>query len=226
VSAGVWLSTLLWLAPVLGLSDRAPTVLPAAATLKLSNDIEASLGKTSHFWRDVRPVNADGTVNVYVEIPRGDRRKWEFDIRQNKRAVNRIVPAAVGAYPVNYGFVPQTAFIDGDPFDALVLGPALSGGRIVHGVVLGLMIMEDGGLADSKAVLSPVDGAGRPLYRLMTRDERTIGPFFERYKRHEQGALASAPAWGSAEDALAHVRAAHAFFKQCASSAGAPCKIS
>jgi inorganic pyrophosphatase len=224
-SAGVWLSSLLWIAPVLGLSQRAPTVLPAAATLKLSDDIEASLGKTSHVWRDIRPVNADGTVNVYVEIARGDRREWEFDVRENKRAVDRVVPASVGGYPANYGFVPQTAFMDGDPFDALVLGPALPGGRIVRGVVVGLMIMEDGGLADPKAVVSPVNGAGRPLYRLMPRDERTIGPFFERYKRHEAGASTSPPAWGTAEDALAHIRAAHAFFKQCASTAGAPCRI-
>ena len=34
----------------------------------------------THVWRDTPPMNADGTVNGYVEIARGDRRKWEFDM--------------------------------------------------------------------------------------------------------------------------------------------------
>ena len=41
----------------------------------------------------------------------------------NERAIDRIIPKAIGGYPVNYGFVPQTVSYDGDPFDVLVLGP-------------------------------------------------------------------------------------------------------
>jgi inorganic pyrophosphatase len=207
------------------MTQRAPNVLPREATQRLSESIEASLGKTSHQWRDVRPENPDGTVNAYVEIPRGDRRKWEFDMRENARAIDRVIPRAIGGYPVNYGFVPQTVFHDGDPFDALVLGPALPGGRIARGVVVGLMVMEDAGLADSKVVVSPVGASGQPLYRLTPRDEQRIGAFFERYKRHEPGASTGVPGWGSAADGLEHIRVAHAFFKRCASHAGASCTV-
>ena len=212
-------------ATVAGLSQRTPNVLPAPATTKLSESIEAALGKTNHHWRDVRPRNADGTVNAYIEIPRGDRQKWEFDVRENKRALDRSIPESVGGYPVNYGFVPQTVFIDGDPFDVLVLGPALPGGRIVRGVIVGLMLMEDGGLPDSKVVLSPVNGSGEPLFRLTTEDERTIGDFFSRYKNHEPGGSTRVPGWGSVADGQEHLRIAHAFFKQCASRAGTTCTV-
>ena len=46
----------------------------------------------------------------------------------NRRAMDRTIPAEVGGYPVNYGFVPQTVSYDGDPFDVLVLGPPIEGG--------------------------------------------------------------------------------------------------
>ena len=42
---------------------------------------------------------------------------------------------------MNYGFVPQTVSYDGDPFDVLVLGPALPGGELTIGVIVGVMFM-------------------------------------------------------------------------------------
>ena len=100
-------------------------------------------------------------MNAYIEISRGDRRKWELDMRANARAIDRMMPESVGGYPVNYGFVPQTVSYDGDPFDALVLGPAIAGGETVRGVIVGLMYMEDEKGLDSKVVLS-LTGRGRP----------------------------------------------------------------
>src|SRR5688572_23382125 len=123
--------------------DDPPMVLPAMATAALANSLEASARHAKHVWRDSRPLNADGILNAHVEIPRGERRKWEFDMRANARAVDRVIPQDVGGYPVNYGFVPQTVSYDGDPFDALVLGPPLPGGRMVRGVIVGVMFMED-----------------------------------------------------------------------------------
>ena len=82
-------------------------------------------------------------MNAYIEIPRGDRRKWEFNMVRNARAIDRMMPESLGGYPVNYGMVPQTISYDGDPFDALVLGPAIPGGRLVRGIIVGLMLMDD-----------------------------------------------------------------------------------
>jgi hypothetical protein len=84
----------------------------------------------------------------------------------NARPIDRMIPTDVGGYPVNYGFVPQTVSYDGDPFDALVLGPPLPDGQFVRGVIVGVMFMEDEKGLDSKVVLSRTDASGRPVHAL------------------------------------------------------------
>jgi hypothetical protein len=124
-------------------TEMAPDTLPATAAAQLMRSLDAARPHARHLWRDTSPSNADGTVNAYIEIARGDRRKWELDMGGNARAIDRVIPERVGGYPVNYGFVPQTVSYDGDPFDALMLGPPLAGGTTVRGVVVGVMYMED-----------------------------------------------------------------------------------
>ena len=134
----------------------------------------------------------------------------------NARGIDRVMPDTLGGYPINYGFVPQTVSYDGDPFDALVLGPPLPGGAIVRGALVGLMYMEDEKGLDSKVILSPLDADGKPRYSLTAGDRARVGDYFRRYKQHEPGKLSKVPGWGSAADGLAHVTIAHAFFKSCA----------
>ena len=204
---------------------RTLDVLPPTATNKLAASLAASTPHTRHVWRDTPPITADGRVAAYVEIPRGDRRKWEFDMRANRRAIDRVMPADLGGYPVNYGFVPQTISYDGDPFDVLVLGPELAGGRLVHGAIVGLMFMEDETGIDSKVVVSPVDPKGRILHPLSIGDQQRIADFFNKYKRHEPGKFSKVPGWGSIEEGRAHVTKAHAFFRNCRQSPGTACRL-
>ena len=202
------------------ITDAPPRALPGTATAQLVQSLQAAKEHASHVWRDVPAMNKDGTVNGYVEIPRGERRKWEFDMKANARAVDRVMPPEIGGYPVNYGFVPQTVSYDGDPFDVLVLGPALPGGELAIGVIVGLMFMEDEKGLDSKVVTSPVDASGQPRYSLTPADRTRIGGYFARYKQHEPGKFSKVPGWGSAADGLAHVQTAHAFFRDCAKVTG------
>jgi inorganic pyrophosphatase len=167
--------------------DHPPNLLPPAAVEQLSASLGAAAAHPRHVWRDTSPINGDGTVNGYVEIARGDRRKWEFDMRANARAIDRVIPEDIGGYPVNYGFVPQTVSYDGDPFDVLVLGPPIAGGEIVRGAIVGLMHMEDEKGLDSKVVTSPLGRDGRPLYELTGTDREKIADYFRRYKRGEPG---------------------------------------
>jgi len=176
-------------------------------------------------WRDRAPMNDDGTVNAYIEIAKGDRRKWEFDMGAGRRAIDRVIPVEVGGYPVNYGFVPQTVSYDGDPFDALVLGPPLEGGRIVPGAIVGLMLMEDEKGLDSKVVLSRIDSGGRPMHELTPEARQEIGDYFRRYKLHESGKFSKVPGWASAADGLSFVQTTHAFFRACRTRAGEPCHL-
>lgn len=203
----------------------APDVLPARATAQLDRSLEGALSHTRHVWRDTPPRNADGTVNAYVEIARGSRQKWEFDMRANARAIDRVMPDSVGGYPVNYGFVPQTVSYDGDPFDALVLGPAIDGGRTVRGVIVGLMYMEDEKGLDSKVVLSLPDASGRPIHALTSGEQQWIGDYFKKYKEHEAGAYSRVPGWSSIAEGAALVGKTHTFFLKCRGRSGQPCAV-
>jgi inorganic pyrophosphatase len=202
-----------------------PLDLPPGATAKLAQSLDASQTHISHVWRDTPPVNQDGTVNGYVEITHGDRRKWEFSMQTHERVIDRMIQPTVGGYPVNYGFVPQTISYDGDPFDILVLGPPIAGGSLVRGVVVGLMLMEDEKGLDSKVVLSRAGPDGQPLQALTAAARQEIGDYFKRYKEHEPGAFSRVPGWGSAAEGLAHVTTTHAFFRGCRQRAGAPCRV-
>jgi inorganic pyrophosphatase len=207
------------------LQQRQLESLPAAATTRLAASLEASTAHTTHVWRDTPPINDDKTVNAYIEIARGDRRKWEFDMAANARKIDRMIPPAIGGYAVNYGYVPQTISSDGDPFDALVLGPPLTGGEVVRGVIVGLMLMEDEKGPDSKVVLSLVDSRGKPRHQLTADVQNEIAAYFKRYKQGQPGMFSKVPGWGTIADGLAHVTTTHAFFLRCRTRAGKPCTI-
>ena len=202
-----------------------PAVLPGSGTTQLATSLEAATAHARHIWRDTPPLNSDGTVNGYIEISRGDRRKWEFDMRANALAIDRMMPEDIGGYPVNYGFVPQTVSYDGDPFDVLVLGPPLPEGEIVRGVIVGVMYMEDEKGLDSKVVLSLLAEDGRARHQLTAQDQALIGEYFRRYKLHEPGKFSKVPGWGSIAEGRNLVTMTHAFFRECRKTPGSPCQI-
>jgi inorganic pyrophosphatase len=199
--------------------------LPAGAGTQLARSLEDSRAHKKHVWRDTPPFNDDGTVNGYIEIARGDRRKWEFNMRHNKRAIDRVMPPSIGGYPVNYGFVPQTVSYDGDPFDILVLGPPIAGGTIVRGTIVGLMHMTDEKGLDSKVVVSPLTRDGRPAYQLTAQDRERIGDYFKRYKLDQPGKFSEVPGWDSQERGRAYVEMTHAFFRDCRDRSNTECTL-
>jgi inorganic pyrophosphatase len=220
-----WFVVVIAPAALLAQPSQPPDVLPPAASARLAESLAAAKPHADHVWRDYPPTNPDGTVNGYVEISRTDRRKWEFDMATNARAIDRVIPETIGGYPVNYGFVPQTVSYDGDPFDVLVLGPPLAGGEIVRGVIVGLMYMEDEKGLDAKVVLSPVRPDGRPAFDLTSETRREIADYFRRYKQGEPGKFSKVPGWGSIDEGRAHVGVTHAFFRTCAKHAGTACRV-
>lgn len=54
--------------------------------------------------------------------------------------------------PFNYGSVPGTVAEDGEPMDALVLGPRLAVGELCRRTVLGIVAFQDAGKRDDKLV--------------------------------------------------------------------------
>ncbi len=104
--------------------------------------------------------NADGTINVVVEIPSGTTAKWEveddgvmrWEFKNGKPRVVQYLP-----YPGNYGMVPRTLLPkelggDGDPLDVIVLGDAAARGAVVKTRVLGVLKMLDDGEQDDKLI--------------------------------------------------------------------------
>ena len=210
----------------LQMQQGPPDLLPASATIKLRNSLRAASVHKSHKWRDTAPFEGE-LVNAIIEIPRGERRKFEFDMAKNAPAVDRVIPEKVGGYPVNYGIVPQTVAYDGDPFDVIVLGPAIPSGRRVTGMIVGLMQMEDETGLDSKVVISRVGADGTPRHQLTDAEKTRIADYFNRYKKDDDDpkTFATVPGWGTAADGLAFVRMTHAFFKECEPRAGAVCHV-
>lgn len=211
-------------AAMLAQAAPPPQTLPQAAVAQLARSLESAAAHPKQLWRDTPAINPDGSITGYIEIPRGDRRKYEFDMKANARAIDRVMPRRLGGYPVNYGIVPQTVSYDGDPFDILVLGPPLRGGTVVRGAIVGIMHMEDEKGLDSKVVVSPLNRNGRPRYGLTAADQKRIGDYFKRYKLHEPEKFSKVPGWGSAAEGLAYVRMTHAFFRECAKVSG-PCVV-
>lgn len=72
--------------------------------------------------------------------------------------------------PFNYGSVPGTVAEDGEPIDALVLGPRLAAGELCRRSVLGVVAFLDAGKRDDKLVCGTgpelAGGAARLSIRL------------------------------------------------------------
>lgn len=224
----IWRPLLITLMPCALLAqaiDQPSRALPETAAAALVASVNAATRHSRHVWRDTPPFNDDGTVNAYIEIARGDRNKWEFDMRANARAVDRVMPESIGGYPVNYGFVPQTVSYDGDPFDALVLGEPLPGGHVVRGAIVGLMLMEDEKGVDSKVVLSVLGLNRRARHQLDESERQRIGEYFQQYKRHETGKFSKVPGWGTPKGGRDHIVMTHVFFKECRGQPVGPCRV-
>lgn len=89
--------------------------------------------------------NYCGAYEVVIEVPRGS-----FIKRRPDRSIDFISPLPC---PFNYGSVPDTLSEDGDPLDAVVLGPALRGEQRVTGQFLAWVDFIDAGDADPKLIL-------------------------------------------------------------------------
>lgn len=110
---------------------------------------------TMNLWHDITPGTAD-VLNTIVEIPKLSRTKYELDKETGLIKFDRVLYSPMH-YPMNYGFVPQTLWDDGDPLDVLVLAyEPLIPGSLVEVQPIGALEMNDGGEDDIKILSVPV----------------------------------------------------------------------
>jgi inorganic pyrophosphatase len=96
-----------------------------------------------------------GAPDVVIEQPR-----WSMVKRRNDGRIDFVSPVPC---PYNYGSIPAVTSEDGDPLDAVVLGPRLGRGQRLRVPVVGVIGFIDAGQFDPKVVCSarPLEGAER-----------------------------------------------------------------
>ena len=170
-----------------------------------------------HAWHDV-PLGdvIDDHVNAVIEIPKGSKVKYELDKSTGLLWVDRILYSAVH-YPANYGFLPQTYCLDGDPLDVLVLGqePVVPL-CILNAKAIGLMTMVDDKGPDDKIIAIHLDDPEYAHYRdiaeISAHRLRELERFFLDYKTLEQKPVTVGDMHGRA-DAERAIRDAAALYR-------------
>jgi inorganic pyrophosphatase len=154
----------------------------------------------------------EATIEVFVEIPKGSRNKYEYDHERNViRLDRRLFTATV--YPADYGFIPETLGEDGDPLDALVLlaDPTFPGCR-VSARPLAVFWMEDEKGGDAKIICAPDDDPElegvHDLSDLSPYLLAEIEHFFTVYKDLEPGKQSSTRGYEGRDAAWTEIRAA------------------
>lgn len=100
--------------------------------------------------------NPPDDINVIVEVPLGGEPiKYEIDKASGAMFVDRFLYTSM-RYPCNYGFVPHTLSLDGDPIDVMLVGNRpLVPGAVVRARPVGVLLMEDDGGQDEKILAVP-----------------------------------------------------------------------
>ena len=142
----------------------------------------------AHPWHDIAlpPDDELDVFPVVIEVPQGNKNKYELDKRTGLLRVDRVLYSAVH-YPANYGFVPRTYAEDDDPIDVLVLGqePVVPL-AIVQARAIGGFRMRDEHGEDVKIIAAHVNDPSVSDYRdtaeLPKHVMTEIMRFFEDYK--------------------------------------------
>ena len=101
---------------------------------------------------------------AFIEISKGSKMKYEVDEETGLIAVDRILSTST-AYPWNYGLIPRTIALDGDPLDVLVLcSETLVPLSLVDCYPIGVIRMLDNGHRDDKIIAIPFDDPNYNAY--------------------------------------------------------------
>ena len=151
---------------------------------------------------------APNEVNAVIEIPRGQTNKYEYDKQLHVFRLDRNLYSPVH-YPGDYGFIPSTLSLDGDPLDVLVLVDAPSfTGCLMTVRPIGMLEMVDQEMKDEKILAV---GTHNPVFASVTEYAEIyphllleIEHFFSMYKELEAKAT-KILGWQNAERARAMV---------------------
>lgn len=152
--------------------------------------------------------NLPDEINVIIEIPsHSDPVKYEVDKATGAMFVDRFMNTAMH-YPCNYGYIPKTLSLDGDPVDALVITPIpLISGSVIRCRPVGVLKMTDEAGPDAKLIAVPTDKLCHMYRHVRTPQDlpdmllAQITHFFEHYKDLEEGKWVKIDGWAGADEA-------------------------
>ena len=110
--------------------------------------------------------------DVVIEIPKGQRNKYEMDHETGRIRLDRMLFTST-RYPADYGFIEDTLADDGDPLDALViLDEPTFPGCLIRCRAIGMFRMRDEkGLDDKVLCVAATD----PRMAHLTRYSGCLG---------------------------------------------------
>lgn len=152
--------------------------------------------------------NPPHDVNVVIEVPiGGEPIKYEMDKAAGALVVDRFLYTAM-RYPGNYGFIPHTLSLDGDPCDVIVANTrAVVPGAIMSCRPVGVLLMEDEAGGDEKIIAVPSSKLTRRYESVHNHTDlpsitlEQIEHFFTHYKDLEPGKWVKVLRWGDASEA-------------------------
>ena len=152
--------------------------------------------------------NPPEIVNVIIEVPvGGEPIKYEMDKASGTLFVDRFLYTPM-RYPGNYGFIPHTLSLDGDPIDVVICNTrAIVPGAVMSCRIVGVLVMEDEAGGDEKLIAVPSPKMTKRYENVheaaqlpqITRDQ--IQHFFEHYKELEPGKWVKVDGWADAAEA-------------------------
>ncbi|HEX7322426.1 MAG TPA: inorganic diphosphatase [Mycobacterium sp.] len=155
--------------------------------------------------------------DVTIEIPKGQRNKYEIDHDSGRLKLDRYLYTSMG-YPTDYGFIEDTLGEDGDPLDAMVLLPqSVFPGVLVAARPVGMFRMTDEHGGDDKVLCVPA-GDDRwehiaDIGDVPDHELDVIKHFFVHYKDLEPGKFVHAADWVGRAEAEAEVQRSIERFK-------------
>ena len=155
--------------------------------------------------------------DVTIEIPKGQRNKYEIDHDTGRVRLDRYLYTPMG-YPADYGFIEDTLGEDGDPLDALVLLPqSVFPGVIVTARPVGMFQMVDEAGGDDKVLCVPAGDPRlehlRDIHHVAEFDRLEIQHFFEVYKDLEPGKSVEGATWTGREEAEQEIQESYDRYK-------------
>jgi len=145
------------------------------------------------------------SFDVLIEIPKGSRNKYEYDFEIKKIRYDRMLFSSM-MYPADYGFIPETLALDGDPLDVLVLvtEPTFPG-CVMEVKPIGIFHMADEKGPDEKIICVPIsDPIASKLKDLKELNPHLISEiehFFQVYKDLENKKV-DVGGWGNLSQAI------------------------